>query len=150
MERPCFKALPIITVRNSSCGKVMFSQVSVCPRGEVYIPQAETPLPGRHTLPGKTPLGRNPPWQPPPPHPPSEMATAADGTHPTRMHSCYERLVSLVKSIAWNNADMMLLNLIHLEERRIETKKWRIDSFSVSSSMEDKGRPKIILYCKWH
>ena len=36
------------TVRNSSCGKVMFSQVSVCPRGEeVYTP----PPAGRHPPP---------------------------------------------------------------------------------------------------
>ena len=46
----------IITVRNSSCGKVMFLQVSVCPQGEVYTPspQADThPSLGRHP-PGKT------------------------------------------------------------------------------------------------
>ena len=50
------------TVRNSSCRKVMFSQVSVCPRG-MYTPQANTLS--------------------------LEMATAADDTHPTGMHSCF-------------------------------------------------------------
>ena len=60
----------LVTVRNSSCGKVMFSQVSVCPRGEGCTPpcQADT----------NPPAGRRPP----------QMATAADGTHPTGMHSC--------------------------------------------------------------
>ena len=44
----------IFTVRNSSCGKVILSQVSVCPGGGVH------PL-GRHP-PGKHPPGRHPPW----------------------------------------------------------------------------------------
>ena len=62
----------IITVRNSSCGKVMFSQVSVCPRGRGVHP------PGRQTPPGQTPagkihprqthpLGRHTPWADTPP-----------------------------------------------------------------------------------
>ena len=58
--------LRVITVRNSSCGKVMFSQVSVCPRG-VYNP---------------LPVGRHPPLC-------RQTATAADGTHPTGVHSCF-------------------------------------------------------------
>ena len=33
----------LVTVRNSSCGKVMFLQVSVCPQEEVYTPQADIP-----------------------------------------------------------------------------------------------------------
>ena len=33
------------------------------------------------------PRGKTPPGQTPPP--PQETATAADGTHPTGMHSCY-------------------------------------------------------------
>ena len=53
--------------------------------------------PGRHPLGrhssspiGKHPLlGRPPPWTDPPP-PLTETATAADGTHPTGMHSCWE------------------------------------------------------------
>ena len=62
----------VFTVRNSSCGKVMFSQVSVCPRGEVYTPRqtspsplsADTPwadTPGRHTSPTDTPSADTPP-----------------------------------------------------------------------------------------
>ena len=42
----------IITVRNSSCGKVMFSQVSVCPQrereGEVYMALGRHPLDRHH------------------------------------------------------------------------------------------------------
>ena len=52
----------IFTVRNSSCGKVMFSQTSVCP-------------PGGMSAQGTSPL-------------PLQTATAVDGTHPTGMHSC--------------------------------------------------------------
>ena len=51
----------IFTVRNSSCGKVMFSQTSVCPPGGVSA-QETSPLP-------------------------LQTATAVDGTHPTGMHS---------------------------------------------------------------
>ena len=41
----------IITVRNSNCRKVMFSQASVCPQGEVYTPLGRHhPPPGRHPL----------------------------------------------------------------------------------------------------
>ena len=85
---------PIITVRNSSCPEVMFLQA--CVKNSVHMgrstplgrhPQTDTPL-GRH------PLGRHPPGQTPPgqtPHPP-KMATAADSTHPTGMHSCIKLL----------------------------------------------------------
>ena len=110
---------PIITVRNSSCGKVMFSQVSVYPRGRCTSsladppPPRQTPSLGSHCprqthlradlprqthTPGRHPLGRHaPPWAdtplPPGRHPsgqpsPGQTATAADGTHPTGMHSC--------------------------------------------------------------
>ena len=41
-------------------------------------PWEDTPL-GRHPRGQTSPLGR---------HPPPEIATAADGTHPTGMHSC--------------------------------------------------------------
>ena len=48
----------LITVRNSSSGKIMFSQVSVCPQGEGVHPTGRhTPLLDRH------PTGRQtPPW----------------------------------------------------------------------------------------
>ena len=82
----------VITVHNSSCGKVMFSQ-SV-QRGRRTTPWQADTTPGRRDTsrgrhpqadplrqtptPGQTsPLGR---------HPPPETATAADGTHPTGMH----------------------------------------------------------------
>ena len=44
-----------------------------CPQGRGVHPQADTP-------------GQTPPWQAD--NPPPQMATAADGTHPTGMHSC--------------------------------------------------------------
>ena len=52
---------PIFTVRNSSCGKVMFSQACVRNsvhggRGEVYTYWADTPALDTHTLLGRHPL----------------------------------------------------------------------------------------------
>ena len=47
---------------------------------------------GRHPHPGQTPPGSHPPDRHPltdTPAPAPEMATAADGTHPTGMHSCF-------------------------------------------------------------
>ena len=99
---------PIITVSNSSCGKVMFLQVSVCPQGGGahpslgrHPPWHTLPLsrhpPGRQPLWADTSLGRHPHRQTPPwadtplPLPPTpEMATAVDGTHPTGMHSFWQ------------------------------------------------------------
>ena len=51
-DKLCCRENPIFTVRNSSCWKFMFSQVSVCPQGEVYTPlgRRQTP-PGRHLPP---------------------------------------------------------------------------------------------------
>ena len=70
----------------------MFSQVSVCPPGEVYTPWADTPQ-------VDTPLGRHPSADTPRqtsldrhfPLLPWQTATAADGTHSTGMHSCFEK-----------------------------------------------------------
>ena len=59
-----------ITVRNE-VAKVMFSQVSVC------LLQGGVPGSGGGGIPACTEAD-----------PPGEMATAADGTHPTGMHSC--------------------------------------------------------------
>ena len=57
----------------------MFSQVSVCPQGGDVHPLGGHPawvdIPW-----ADTPLGQTPPL--------FEMASAADGTHPTGMHSC--------------------------------------------------------------
>ena len=57
-----FVFLPSATV----VAERLFSQVSVCPWGDVYTPHAH-------------------PWQ----TPPHQTATAVDGTHSTGMHSCY-------------------------------------------------------------
>ena len=63
-------------------------------------PPGQTPPPCRHcprqTPPDQTPPSQTSPGQTPPPgrhpplgrHPPQQTATAADGTHPTGMHSC--------------------------------------------------------------
>ena len=85
----------IFTVRGQSCGKVMFLHLSVS--HSVHggcLPQCMLGYtPGRHP-PGQTPPGRTPPWKTPPTpkadnFPPSQqMATAADGAHPTGMLSC--------------------------------------------------------------
>ena len=50
--------LRLITVRNSSCGKVVFTGVCLSTR-EVYTPPADTLLTGRHPLPS----GHTPPRQ---------------------------------------------------------------------------------------
>ena len=72
---------------NEVWGKVMFLQVSVIlsTEGGGGLPKCMlgyTPLPRRSTPPAKE--------IPPPPAPPPtpEIATAADGTHPTGMHVC--------------------------------------------------------------
>ena len=86
------------------CGKVIFSQASVIlftggwcgshPPPDRHTPRIYTPS-GRHTPWADTPLGHTPPRQTHPwAHTPLDrhatpgMATAADGTHPTGMHSC--------------------------------------------------------------
>ena len=52
-------------------------------RGGVHPLASRHPL-GRQTVLGQTPPGR----QTPPRQTPQQTATAADGTHPTGMHSC--------------------------------------------------------------
>ena len=69
----------IVTVRNSSCGKG-YVFTSVC--HSVHRREC-TPSLGRH------PLARLPRADTPPGRHPHETATAADGTHPTGMHSCF-------------------------------------------------------------
>ena len=86
----------IFTVRNSSCGKVMFSQASVClstgGRGGVQ-PLGQNHLPARHTPPWTDTPGHTPPRQthtplarhPPPGDTPGQNPTQADtpvGRHP--------------------------------------------------------------------
>ena len=41
---------PVITVRNSSCGKVMFLKVSVCPQGGVHPPGTPPRRPLQRTV----------------------------------------------------------------------------------------------------
>ena len=119
----------LFTVRKGSCRKVMFSQTCVknsvhrgcvctgadtpwCPQG-VYPsmhwgrhPRVDTlrqTPPGRHLPLGRHPLGQTPLWadtflgrHPPTP---KETATAADGTHPTAMHSCYLNI--FMDNVTW-------------------------------------------------
>ena len=68
-----------------SCGKVMFLHVSVILFTGGGVWQADTPLAGRHPLPGQSPPWADTPHRQAPPG----MATAVDGVHPTGMHSCY-------------------------------------------------------------
>ena len=108
----------IITVRNSSCGKVMFSQVSVCPQGGRCTPLWQTDPSWKSDTPwadtpwqADTPLAGRPPWAGR--HPPQQTATAADGTHPTGMHSCLSTLISGNMMKATNLA-VIILHLIIL------------------------------------
>ena len=101
----------MFTVRNSSCRKVMFSQVSVCPRGG----SCTSPMARHHT-----PLGRHPGQTPHPParhplgrHPPGQTATAADGTHPTGMHSCFKFSFLFLQDILCRN-QLELLKLLNV------------------------------------
>ena len=81
--------LVFITVRNSSCERLCFHRCLSVHRGEVY-----------------TPLGRPPHGRPPlaMQTPPRQTATAADGTHPTGMHSCLNRNFTCQwnANIRWN------------------------------------------------
>ena len=66
-------------------------------------PRADTPLPGQTPPLGQTlPPGRHPPGQTPPWAETPEIATAADSTYLTGMHSCFQ-----VRSNVW----MLLLFL---------------------------------------
>ena len=84
----CRKVCSFVTDRNSSCGKVMFLHPSVSHSVHRVEGVCTSPL-DRHPLADTLPPRQTPPQAdtsatPPPP----ETATAADGTHPTRMHSC--------------------------------------------------------------
>ena len=80
----------------------MFSQAcvkngGVCqtppPQTRQTLPQADTPW-------ADTPLGRHPLGRCPPPPGRYSLATAAGGTHPTGMHSCFINF--LVRCIEWS------------------------------------------------
>ena len=86
--------------RERSCGKVIFSRI-LSPWGwrgvypsmhwRRHPPPSDTPTWADTPL-DRHPLGRHPPWADTPlirhPHP-QQTATAADGTHPTGMHSSF-------------------------------------------------------------
>ena len=84
----------LFTVRNSSCGKKMFSQTCVnnsVHRGwEVYTPSLDThtPTPGHTPFPWTPPRQTSPLDTNPTPDTHTGTATEADGTHPTGMHCC--------------------------------------------------------------
>ena len=80
------KGKVIVTVRNE-VAKVIFLQACVCPQGGGPASvHAGIHTPPKNPPQGKPPGSRHPPEQTTPP--PRETATAADGTHPTGMHSC--------------------------------------------------------------
>ena len=82
-------ALNLITVRNEDA-KVIFLQVSVCPGGGCLVPRGCLIPGGAWSGEGVSAPGgvRIPACTEADPPPPGETATAADGTHPTGMHSC--------------------------------------------------------------
>ena len=73
----------------------MFLQACVCPQGRGVPDQVPLPLGMENPPPGmeNPPRMENPPpdGEPPPDGDPlpRDTATAADGTHPTGMHSCF-------------------------------------------------------------
>ena len=83
---------PIITVRNE-VAKVMFLQAYVCPQGGgvcsrgVSAPRGGVSAPTVGGLVSQHALRQTPP---------GEMATAADGTHPTGMHFVFYLFTCLV------------------------------------------------------
>ena len=84
-----FLGVIIFNARKRSCGKVMFSQVSVFPQGGGGLPDRDPPLtvtqPEQRPLSGQRyPLDTDPPVQ-----------KQAGGTHPTGMHSCFSSVLLL-------------------------------------------------------
>ena len=150
----------IFTVRNE-VAKVMFLQASVCPRGGGCLPQCmlgyhtpgsrhppgADPPQSRHPLAVDTPGADTPlPWEQTPPsrHPPradtpradTEAATAADGTHPTGMHSClgiYSRNVTSLSVAIFGNP-------LYLTERNFKSLKVLVNILIVFT---------IPLYATW-
>ena len=140
----CGNKTVIFTFRNRSCGKVMFSQACVKnsvhrgreQRGEVYIPpwadtppssQADTTTPPADTTPPvdtttiptrQTLPGHHHPGQTPPP-PLRQTGTAADGTHPTGMHSCrFIRIMNLL-TLTSLGCDVLLQQTINTKYCRL-------------------------------
>ena len=90
----------LFTVRNSSCGKVIFTGVCL----SVHITQEE-----EQTPPGRHPLGR---------HPLPKWATVADGTHLTGMHSSFNFMLENTISEA------VFRNSIERIELAVGSKLW--------------------------
>ena len=108
----------IFTVRNSSYGKVMFSQVSPPwagtplgghPPGQTPPPPAENPL-ARHS-PGKHPLARQPPGHTPPGQTPPRK-TAKDG-HCIGRYASYWNTFLFVEMLDSNTGPRQSRSLYH-------------------------------------
>ena len=84
-----------ITVRKRNCGKVIFLHLS-------FSHSVHRGHGGRSVL---VHAAIHPPWQ----TPPQQTATAADGTHPTGMHSCFRCIVGTFFFIS---SDVILTILI--------------------------------------
>ena len=130
----------VITVRNSSCGKVMFSQACV----KNSVQGVSSPL---HML-GYTPGHTHIPWTHPLPPLPPETATAVDGTHSTGMHSCqYLCLFGLCFVVGQHELTTKLLIVsgivINVNDRKFLCRKKLGDRCN-------RTRPSIILHgiCK--
>ena len=100
----CCLYLHIFIVRKQICGKVMFLHLSLL----VILFTA-----GRCTSPGQTSPWTDTPWQ----TPPKEMTNAADGTYPTRMHSCFTLRLKGVKFILYFCISILLFKypVLHAE-----------------------------------
>ena len=93
----------LVTVRNSSCGNVMFLQVSVCPQGEVYIPRADTPPPSTLGEGGIHPARQTPPSLDR--HPPFRVNTPQDGHCSGRNTSNWNAFLLtyfIVRTVHWS------------------------------------------------
>ena len=75
------------------------------PLGSRHPPGADTPqgadTPGSRPPGADTPLGEDPPGSR---QPPLQTATTADGTHPTGMHSCYNRKIPANQNLPEDNS----------------------------------------------
>ena len=125
----------MFTVRNE-VAKVMFLQASVCPQGGGCLPQCMvgyTPPRSRHPTPrSRHSWEQTPPWSRHPPEQtlpeadtPPETATAADGTHPTGMHSCL-----LMMRFSYSNKETLLTNNCTLNRKNRKLTEFITDNFS--------------------
>ena len=116
----------------------MFLQASVCPQGgRGCLPQCMvgyTPPPGADTPRSRSPRADHP-WEQTPPRadspleqtPPERRVIAADGTHPTGMHSCYIFVAYLVQHITAKLAHLLLSPFFAYGEKmwsQVKLLKW--------------------------